>query len=1278
MIPSSITKLLIACALLLSAGMGGLWLTQQRGVQAQASMVTAISPTWSQADQTINVTVQGNGFMASPPLVARLSGTAGIFDLHYVVVQSSVSFTTVISSGLPTGIYDLVVINNGETGILHSAFTIVAPGESPATATPTATASPTPSATHTATATATHTATPTYTPVPPTATATQTPAPPTATATQTPLPSRFALAGRVTSGGAGLAGVTIALGTSTTTTDSTGHYQFANLPAGNYTLTPALSGYSFSPSSRNVALQRDSSGQNFSASALINPRIVMSPLETTRGGSLNLQGSGFSANGQLRHQIVDANGNVAEETSLATAQGSFSYRHTVANSAPLGSSSYRVQDVTTGTWSNTIVYSVEPNPTYSITGRVVDGDNQPVSGVTMALDAGHATQTGGDGRYTLQGVAAGSYTLTPAHADYSFTPASRSVTLPPAQSDIDFVATRVANPVVDLSISLYNNPTSAQRNAYEQIIRYFADGVYESSNAAHRIGTVRIYTNAGNWNSADVQWSERCHPRAHVSGFGRVGWQVFMCDRFAGGMTWDGVRLDYNYLERVANDPVAHSDDTRHQNGGYTFAHEWGHYFYSLRDEYVGAATCTGKPTQGPCRDDVPVEFSLMNSSWNATGGNYRWLNFSTRLNDTQRTAQYRTYLANAWEFLLRHPSADPRDPERLLYTNSRLYYPELAAVAPNLNEAPRIDLVAGHNARGSLRILWNPSGSATLQSTPVQQRVLVVEAATSAQLAHRAAAQWLVSQAPLGSSAFALVSYGAEANVVQPMTLLNSEADRQALLGQLAALQPSATRVVRPAATQALRLAREQLGTQPAGDNAVYLFTGGAIEDGSRLFQELTAYRAAQIPIFSFDHRAAARSATLPHTIAQRTGGSYAATPQLPAALFALMAAEEQQSPLVSSVIAQGERANAAATPIQLTIDSALQTLDLLVVQPESAAKALQLRDPQGNRYALSECQTLLDYTVCRQQVPAAQMAVGRWAIESSNSNEAFSLSYRISGLYNGRVPLTSSLDQLNGRVFHYPEAIAIAAALQRELPVAQAGVTAHLTLPDGTSHPVTLRDDGLAPDGIADDGIYSALLGYRQFGRYTLNVSFDNREGRATTSAAGLNLAPAPPIGDQPIEEAGEALGENFQRTLVATFYMAGLQADDHGDTAASATPLLSNNSDVAGSIDLAGDRDRFRLTAERNGTFVVRVSDLALDMYPRLRLLAADGQTERSSHTWTGSGYLWTSFTLAAGETLYAEVSHYDANAVGGLYKISVGPPLVGEAIRGSSVYLPLVRR
>lgn len=80
--------------------------------------------------------------------------------------------------------------------------------------------------------------------------------------------------------------------------------------------------------------------------------------------------------------------------------------------------------------------------TYSISGRVTDGTGNTIAGVTVSAGAAGSATTDQNGAYTLTGLAAGTYTLTPSKSGYSFSPASRTVTVPPDATGQNFVGSQ--------------------------------------------------------------------------------------------------------------------------------------------------------------------------------------------------------------------------------------------------------------------------------------------------------------------------------------------------------------------------------------------------------------------------------------------------------------------------------------------------------------------------------------------------------------------------------------------------------------------------------------------------------------------------------------------------------------------------------------------------------------------------------------------------------------------------------------------------------------------
>ncbi len=106
--------------------------------------------------------------------------------------------------------------------------------------------------------------------------------------------STYAISGAITSGGAGLAGATVSFSgpaSGSATTDGNGNYSVTGLAAGTYALSPAKSGYSFTPASASVTVG-PSATRNFTASA-------------TPGGATALS-NGVGVNSSVNGAAADA------------------------------------------------------------------------------------------------------------------------------------------------------------------------------------------------------------------------------------------------------------------------------------------------------------------------------------------------------------------------------------------------------------------------------------------------------------------------------------------------------------------------------------------------------------------------------------------------------------------------------------------------------------------------------------------------------------------------------------------------------------------------------------------------------------------------------------------------------------------------------------------------------------------------------------------------------------------------------------------------------------
>jgi PKD repeat protein len=78
-------------------------------------------------------------------------------------------------------------------------------------------------------------------------------------------------------------------------------------------------------------------------------------------------------------------------------------------------------------------------PGYSISGNVQDGYGNPIPNVVISVSPTQATLTDDNGDYTLQGIPAGDYVITPCHPQYDFTPESITTTVSEDLTGQDFV-----------------------------------------------------------------------------------------------------------------------------------------------------------------------------------------------------------------------------------------------------------------------------------------------------------------------------------------------------------------------------------------------------------------------------------------------------------------------------------------------------------------------------------------------------------------------------------------------------------------------------------------------------------------------------------------------------------------------------------------------------------------------------------------------------------------------------------------------------------------------
>jgi hypothetical protein len=199
----------------------------------------------------------------------------------------------------------------------------------------------------------------------------------------------------------------------TTTANSSGVYSFAGLSNGSYTVTPAKTGYTFSPANQPITVNGANTTANFSSTA--QTYTISGTISGPGGASATVTLTGATT------ATVTAN---ASGVYSFTGVANGSYTVTLTKTGYLFTPANR--SVTVNGASTTANFS--SSKTYSISGTISGGGG---AGATVKL-TGTATATvtaSSSGTYTFSGLVSGSYTVTPSRSGHIFIPSSRSATV---------------------------------------------------------------------------------------------------------------------------------------------------------------------------------------------------------------------------------------------------------------------------------------------------------------------------------------------------------------------------------------------------------------------------------------------------------------------------------------------------------------------------------------------------------------------------------------------------------------------------------------------------------------------------------------------------------------------------------------------------------------------------------------------------------------------------------------------------------------------------------
>jgi uncharacterized protein YegL len=848
-------------------------------------------------------------------------------------------------------------------------------------------------------------------------------------------------------------------------------------------------------------------------------------------------------------------------------------------------------------------------------------------------------------------------TFQSAMAGGSWFSKARQVTQIPTEFPATRAAGDIGTTVFDMVISLYNDPTgdddpdndtgTEEQTDYEEIIRFWADAIYEQSNGALQLGKVRIFRNGIYGALADVVWNASAHPSGAPSGFGISGQHITFGDLFGGT----------DFL-------------VDHEEGGYTLGHEFGHYVFGLYDEYRGSVA-THSAIYWPLSGDTPVQDSIMHNQFNAvtdTGNNFDWLNHSTSDNYEANTGQGRAYGASGWEVLIREVADDPKDGARSTLAQ-RVRYTALVGQQPTAADGWMVLELPGEqdDARDELEIIWMQDD---IEMQIVIDRSISMMGDPFANA--KEAAKALVDEVENGSTALGVVSFDTNATQDQAITAIPDppgtvKDDIKTLITNLKIGEFTAM-------FDAADLALDNLISYATtnGTNAtqlVFLLSDGEDNESTETQASVTAaYQAADVALNTFAYGTFAPEGVL-RELARDTGGLFRVSPtdlaEIQSAFLATKAALTSSAGILqeSASIPSGGSHN-----FTFAVDGTLRELSIFANHAGSSGDVgFSLAGPGGPVSGVSfTCTEVSGVTSCSAAVDESTVTAagtGGWTLTAANSTgSAVDVNVDILATPQPVRVYDLVVGSLGGTEITYPNPILLTATPSQDLPITGVSISASITDPLGTVAPLTLVDTGQNGDGIAGDGTYSAIVDYEMNGNYLIKVKVDNAGQTAQYTMEGFAPVHYPSIGENgemPPLPVFPPITENFTRTASIQLVVSGLVSDDHPDSAPGTT-VQPDNSEVPGRIETAGDVDVFTVPTKELDYLVFRVTGLASGMNPRLRILAADGTTEIFNATIgdlaVAASYLALNIPVGVNAQLHAEVSH--ASGGTGTYQVSVG--------------------
>ncbi|HUX72300.1 MAG TPA: carboxypeptidase regulatory-like domain-containing protein [Steroidobacteraceae bacterium] len=248
----------------------------------------------------------------------------------------------------------------------------------------------------------------------------------------------------------GAASVTVKLSgaaAATATTDGSGNYTFMGLANGSYTVTPSLSGYTFTPASSAVSVNGANVAATDFTAAAAPSTFTITGMVTTGAGAAS-SGVTLTLSGAASASQVSNTSGAYTFTGLAA--GSYTVTPSLAGFTFAPASDALTISTANGT-ATTFVATPAVQGSFSIAGTVSGAVAAGVK-ITVSGKASATATTAANGSYSVPSLADGSYVVTPSLSGYTFSPVSSSVSVNGANiTGTNFTASANAAPTFRLS-----------------------------------------------------------------------------------------------------------------------------------------------------------------------------------------------------------------------------------------------------------------------------------------------------------------------------------------------------------------------------------------------------------------------------------------------------------------------------------------------------------------------------------------------------------------------------------------------------------------------------------------------------------------------------------------------------------------------------------------------------------------------------------------------------------------------------------------------------------